>query len=200
MELYFGQSVFGGTLAAPIWHDYMSRIMVGLPAESFPAPPPPQFGSIPDVVGMKVLHAQDLLVKANFTPQIQTVGSALPSGTVISETPAGGASAQLGALVTLEVSSGVPGIVKIPDVVGLPQADATTALQAAGFLITVVEQHVSDVHSVGSVLTQDPAGGVKATQGTTVTITVGTSGYPSPSPTPSSTPSPTPAGTPSPSP
>ncbi|MFI5054591.1 MAG: penicillin-binding transpeptidase domain-containing protein, partial [Acidimicrobiia bacterium] len=184
MELYFGQSVFGGTLAAPIWHDYMSRIMVGLPAESFPAPPPPQFGSIPDVVGMKAQHAQDLLVKANFTPKIVTVGSALPAGTVIVETPAGGTSAQLGALVTLQVSSGVPSVVKVPDVVGLSQADASTALQAAGFVVVVVEQHVSDPQSVGAVLTQDPAAGVKAKQGTTVTITVGTSGHPSPTPTP----------------
>ena len=44
---YFGGSVFGGTLAAPIWHDYMLRVMAGMPAESFPAPPPPQSGRCP---------------------------------------------------------------------------------------------------------------------------------------------------------
>ena len=36
LSLYFGGSVFGGTLAAPIWHDYMLRVMAGMPAESFP--------------------------------------------------------------------------------------------------------------------------------------------------------------------
>ena len=41
LSLYFGGSVFGGTLAAPIWHDYMLRVMAGMPAEGFPAPPPP---------------------------------------------------------------------------------------------------------------------------------------------------------------
>ena len=35
LELYFGRGVFGGTIAAPIWHDYMARIMAGMPAEPY---------------------------------------------------------------------------------------------------------------------------------------------------------------------
>jgi hypothetical protein len=198
LSLYFGQSVFGGTLAAPIWHDYMERIMAGMPAEGFPAPPAPQFGQIPDVVGSKSVHAQTALAKANFTPKVETVPSAQPQGTVITQTPAGGTSAELGSLVTIQVSSGVPTKVKIPDVTGLSRADATAALEAAGFVVDVVERHVSDPHNVGVVLTQDPVAGVKALQGTTVTITVGIAGSPSPSPTPSPTPSPGPSPSPGP--
>jgi penicillin-binding protein 1A len=198
LALYFGQSVFGGTLAAPIWHDYMERIMAGMPAESFPAPPAPQFGPIPDVVGSKSVHAQNALANANFTPKVEIVPSAEAQGTVVAQTPSGGTSAELGSLVTIQVSSGVPAKVKIPDVVGLSQADAKAALEAAGFVVDVVEKHVSDPHNVGVVLIQDPVAGVKALQGTTVTITVGIAGSPSPSPTPSPTPSPSPSPSPGP--
>ena len=193
LSLYFGQSVFGGTLAAPIWHDYMERIMAGMPAEGFPAPPAPQFGPVPDVVGSKSVHAQNALAKANFTPKVELVPSAEAQGTVIAQTPNGGTSAELGSLVTIQVSSGVPAKVKIPDVVGLSQVDATSALEAAGFVVGVVERHVSDPQNVGVVLIQDPLAGIKALQGTTVTITVGVAGNPSPSPTPSPTPSPSPS-------
>ena len=118
LSLYFGGSVFGGTLAAPIWHDYMLRVMAGMPAESFPAPPAPQSGTVPDVVGQRSEHAQNVLAKANFTPLVEVVDSADPKGTVVAQTPAGGTSLQLGGLVTIQVSSGVPSKVKVPDVVG----------------------------------------------------------------------------------
>jgi len=192
---YFGGSVFGGTLAAPIWHDYMLRVMAGMPAESFPAPPAPAYGSVPNVVGLKSVSAQNKLAGANFTPLVETVDSAEPKGIVLTQTPGGGASAELGSLVTIQVSSGVPAKVKIPDVTGISRADAEAALETAGFLVEVVEKHVSDPHNVDVVLDQDPEAGTKALQGTTVTITVGTDEEhpgPSPGPQPSPTPSPSP--------
>jgi membrane peptidoglycan carboxypeptidase len=182
LSLYFGGSVFGGTLAAPIWHDYMVRIMAGMPAEGFPAPPAPAFGAVPDVVGLKSEHAQNLLAGANFTPVVEIVGSAEPKGVVVSQTPAGGGSAELGSLVTIQVSSGVPEKVKVPDVIGFSQQDAAAALRAAGFAVEVVEKHVSDPGNVDIVLDQDPAPGAKLLQGGVVTITVGSSGEESPGP------------------
>ena len=185
---YFGGSVFGGTLAAPIWHDYMLRVMAGMPAESFPGPPAPAYGSVPDVVGLKSVSAQNKLAAANFTPLVETVDSAEPKGIVLAQTPGGGASAELGSLVTIQVSSGVPAKVKIPDVTGMSRADAKAALEAAGFVVEVVEKHVSDPHNVDVVLDQDPEAGTKALQGTTVTITVGTDEEQTPSPSPEPSP------------
>jgi penicillin-binding protein 1A len=192
LSLYFGQSVFGGTLAAPIWHDYMERVMAGMPAESFPAPPAPRYGPIPDVVGSRSAHAQNALAKANFTPKVELVPSAEAQGIVLAQTPKGGASAELGSLVTIQVSSGVPAKVKIPDVVGMSRTDARAALEVSGFVVEVVEKHVGDPHDVDVVLGQDPIAGTKALQGTTVTITVGTDqqGNPGPSPDPSPSPGP----------
>ena len=138
--------------------------------------------------------AQNKLAGANFTPLVETVDSAEPKGIVLAQTPGGGASAELGSLVTIQVSSGVPAKVKIPDVTGMSRADAKAALETAGFVVEVVEKHVSDPHNVDVVLDQDPGAGTKALQGTTVTITVGTDEEqgPSPSPEPSPTPSPSP--------
>ncbi len=192
LPLYFGGSVFGGTLAAPIWHDYMLRVMAGMPAESFPAPPPPEHGSVPDVLGFKSEHAQNVLAAANFTPLAEVVDSAEPKGVVVAQTPAGGGSAELGSLVTIEVSSGVPAKVKVPDVTGMSRTDAKAALEAAGFVVEIVEKQVSDPGNVDVVLDQDPVAGTKALQGTTVTITVGSAdvGTPVPSPEPSPGPGP----------
>ena len=191
LSLYFGGSVFGGTLAAPIWHDYMLRVMTGMPAESFPAPPVPEYGSVPDVVGLKSERAQHLLAGADFTPLVEVVDSAEPKGVVVLQTPGGGASAELGALVTIEVSSGVPSKVKVPDVIGMSRNDAKAALEAAGFVVEVAEKHVSDPDNVDVVLDQDPTAGTKALQGTTIFITVGSNEEDPPqSPDPSPTPEP----------
>jgi penicillin-binding protein 1A len=192
LSLYFGGSVFGGTLAAPIWHDYMLKVMAGMPAQSFPAPPPPEHGSIPDVVGFKSGHARSVLARANFTPLVVIVDSALPKGTVVTQTPAGGTSAELGALVTIEISSGEPAKVKVPDVVGMSRAEAKAALEAAGFVPQVVEKHVTNPDNVDTVLSQDPDPGTKLLQGTTVTVTVGVADEPTPGPSPDPSPTPGP--------
>jgi serine/threonine-protein kinase len=170
----------------------MLRVMAGMPAESFPAPPAPQSGAVPDVVGQRSEHAQNELAKANFTPLVEVVDSAVPKGTVVAQTPAGGTSLELGGLVTIQVSSGVPSKVKVPDVVGLSRTDAKAALETAGFVVEVVSKHVSDPHNVDVVLDQQPPGGTKLLQGSTVTITVGTSETDTPTPSPEPSPSPGP--------
>jgi penicillin-binding protein 1A len=173
LELYFGQSVFGGTVAAPIWHDYMARIMAGMPAVGFPAPPAPPTGTVPDVVGLKTETAQNQIAAADFTPKVEVVDDPAPKGTVIAQTPEGGTGAQLGSLVTLQVSSGVAPIVKVPRVIGLSEDDARAALEEAGFLVEVVQVETDDPDKIGVVVQQTPGGGVKAEAGTTVTLKVG---------------------------
>ena len=54
---------------------------------------------------------------------------------------------------------------KIPDVTGMSHADAEAALETAGFVVEVVEKHVSDPHNVDVVLDQDPEAGTKALDG-----------------------------------
>jgi membrane peptidoglycan carboxypeptidase len=172
-EPYSMGDVFGGTLAAPIWRAYMSRVMLGMPAEGFPAPPAPPTGPVPNVVGLNKPGAVKKLALAGFQARVKVVDSAEPKGVVVAQMPTGGTVTALGSLITIEVSSGVPAVVAVPKVVGMKSADAQTALAKAGFLVKVVEKEVTDPSRYGVVLAQSPGGGAKADQGTTVTITVG---------------------------
>jgi membrane peptidoglycan carboxypeptidase len=166
-------SVFGGTLAAPIWRAYMSQALIGMPAIGFPAPPVPKTVSVPSVVGLKKAEAISLLGEAGFRVQVEMVPSALPKSTVVAQTPAGGTSTGEGSTIVIDVSNGVPGKVDVPRVIGLAEADARAALEVAGFRVEVREKEIDDPHKRGIVVWQQPLNGQKALQGTTVTITVG---------------------------
>ena len=178
-----GLHAFGGTMSAPIWHDFMAKAVAGLPVKGFPTPPPPAGGTVPNVVGMKQADAEKTLSKANFTPFVQTGPSTEPAGVVFSQTPAGGAHATLGSRVTIMVSNGKAPKVPVPNVVGDTQSQGTGILKGAGFVVKVVYQTVFNPQDDGIILAQDPSGG-KRPVGATVTITVGKLG-PSPSPSPS---------------
>jgi penicillin-binding protein 1A len=71
-------------------------------------------------------------------------------------------------------TSPTPKVVTVPDVVGMAQRDAVDKLQAAGFGVAVIQKPqctgdgCSPPHAV--VWREDPAGGTKAEQGSTVTI------------------------------
>ena len=121
------------------------RSWPGCRPRASPAPPAPEYGTVPDVLGLKSERAQNALAEANFTPLVEKVASAEPKGVVITQTPGGGASAELGRSVTIEVSSGVPAKVKVPDVVGMSRPTRRSALEAApGSSWTSSSRHVSD--------------------------------------------------------
>jgi penicillin-binding protein 1A len=171
MANYFGTAVFGGTLAAPIWHDYMARVLSGTPVVQFASPPPQKKGTIPKVVGLMQAAAQKLLQKANFSVRVQSVKSIKPSGTVVAQSPKPGTKVPLGALVTISVSNGKTPTVVVPDVVGLTQALAEKQLQAAGLVVKVVTKKAPG--HAGLVVAESPKAGTKVDAGSTVTITVG---------------------------
>lgn len=64
-----------------------------------------------------------------------------------------------------------PTLVTVPDVVGETQAQATIDLEAVLFVVAVETAYSSSV-AAGVVISQSPAGGVDAVEGSTVTITV----------------------------
>jgi serine/threonine-protein kinase len=77
--------------------------------------------------------------------------------------PGPGASAAYGSTVTITVCAGLPQV-KVPDVTGKSQADATAILQQAGLKVQA-QKFFGD-----KVLRQSPAAGQTVDQGTTVTI------------------------------
>ena len=61
-------------------------------------------------------------------------------------------------------------LVRVPDVVGDPEAEATDRLEDAGFVVEVAERPSSE--PAGRVVAQDPEGGDRLEEGETVEITV----------------------------
>ena len=165
--------VFGGTIAAPIWVDLMSRIMRGLPAVGFPDPPKPPEGPVPSVIGMKKNEANATLSEAGFRVSISIADSTAPKGQVFSQSPGGGTVTELGTMVTIQVSTGVPPRVTMPRVVGLRGFNAKLALQALGLVVNTVDVVTENPAKVGYVISQDPQRGTLVIEGTGVTIFVG---------------------------
>ncbi len=176
MNTYYGTSVFGGTLAAPIWNAFMVRATAGMPVERFEPPPRPPTGKVPDVVGLRSQAAQQVLVEADFTPVVEKVDSIEPVNTVLAQTPAAGTTLPLGSAVTLQVSNGKGEPVTVPRVVGMGKVRAVQTLEAAGLVAAVVFVEVDDPDLVGRVVAQVPIGNKVVSAGSTVTISVGVAG------------------------
>jgi membrane peptidoglycan carboxypeptidase len=177
---------FGGTMAAPIWHNYMLDLLRGVPNENFGQAGhiKTKQGNVPDVTGMAQADAEQALQKAGFTSSAQTADDKSPKGTVFKQNPNGGSQAAQGSSVTIYVSTGkAPASqnVAVPDVTGQDEGSAASALQKAGFNVNV--DHVDSSKPRGVVVGQNPSGGSKGAKGDTVTISVST-GSTGPKPVP----------------
>jgi membrane peptidoglycan carboxypeptidase len=171
---YYGGPVYGGTFPADIWHDYMVNVVQRFGYQDFPAPPPPEYGTVPGVVGMMEGEAQETLAEANFTPRVEVTKGAEPAGTVIGQSPGGGARIELGGLVTISVSDGTgPPKQRVPNVIGMPQDVAWSKLHALGFRVDVDKVEVSHRSQDGRVVTQAPQGGAKVKEHALIVISVG---------------------------
>jgi serine/threonine-protein kinase len=125
------------------------------------------------VVGLPEEEATSILVEANFTPVIEEVDSFEEKGTVIAQSPGGGAGLTLGGAVTLQVSTGKGEPVTVPRVVGLGKVAAVEALNKAGLVAAIQFQDVDDPALNGRVVSQAPIANKEVAEGSTVTIVVG---------------------------
>lgn len=89
-----------------------------------------------------------------------------PENTVLRTDPVAGTVVNEGTAISVVVSSGK---VKIPNVIGMTESDAKSALK--GFVITIIYEE-SDVVTAGTVISQTPAGDVQVEPGSAVTIVV----------------------------
>ena len=143
--------------------------------------------TVPQLIGLTSLEAvRTALSDANLQlGEVTEEDSNQPAGYVLAQDPAEGAQLAAGSPVSVVVSSG---LVEVPDVQRLSQAQALSDLAQAGFEVQVVEQETS-VDSPGLVLAQSPQPGTALVRGSVVTITVSVSGEPvGPTPTPTTAP------------
>jgi eukaryotic-like serine/threonine-protein kinase len=104
--------------------------------------------------------------------QLSEPSSTIQQGLVTRTDPPAGSSVPVGSTVTVYVSSGAPQAT-VPNVVGYTQADANSALTAAGFQPNFVTTSVNKCSQNDVVQSQNPSGGSSAPQGSSVTVVVG---------------------------
>jgi eukaryotic-like serine/threonine-protein kinase len=126
--------------------------------------------TVPNVVGKPVAEAKSDLEALKFKVETTPEASTQPVDQVLSQDPPATTKADEGSTVKLTVSSG-PTPVEVPNVVGQNQTDASRTLTEAGFLVNAVPVENSDVDE-GLVVSQDPAAGQQAGEGSQVTINV----------------------------
>ena len=116
---------FGGTLAAPIWKQFMLFVTEDLPIEDFPDEPAGTSvyrrvpnAEVPDVTELtdekEIISA---IHKAGLNAVIEEIASPEPPGTVLEQTPEAGSLISQGRTVTVRISTGEPGL--MPNLIGL---------------------------------------------------------------------------------
>ena len=131
--------------------------------------------AVPNVVGMTQASATSTITGAGLTVGAVTSQSSatVASGLVISESPTAGTIVTLGSAVSLVVSSG-PVMVSVPNVVGLTQPAATSAITGAGLVLGTVTMASSATVPKGSVIAQSPVGGTSVAITSAVNLSVST--------------------------
>jgi eukaryotic-like serine/threonine-protein kinase len=125
---------------------------------------------VPDLSGLTLDDARQALGGEFELSVAETRNSAEPEGTILSQSPAGGASMEVGEEVSVVVSSGR---VEVPDVTGQSEDEARQALEQAGFSVETRDA-ASDSVEVGAVISQSPKAGEAAAAGSEVALTVST--------------------------
>jgi beta-lactam-binding protein with PASTA domain len=159
----------------------------------------PEQVNVPSVVGQSQGEAESELRAAGLDATVTEQESEDEEpGTVLAQSPSGGASVDQGSGVRLTVARR-PELSEVPDVVGESRAAATAALRAAGFIARVRRERVDTADEDGRVIEQNPSGETRREPGSTIFITVGRFEEPeaqdeeeTPTPTPSPSPTPTP--------
>ena len=137
--------------------------------------PAPVVITVPSVVGSSQAAAEATITASALSVGTITTAnsSTVAAGNVINQTPAAGANVSEGTAVDLLVSTG-PVIVTVPSVEGSSQATAESAITAAGLSVGNVTTTSSDTVAAGNVISQTPAGGSNAEEGTSVDLVVST--------------------------
>jgi membrane peptidoglycan carboxypeptidase len=184
--------VFGGSVPAPIWAEFMTIAMEGLPETQFPAepgniqdylvPPPTQ---VPLLVGLTQGAAiRELREDAKLNASVQEIASLEPEGIVVRQSIGAGATVPQGTTVTIWVSNGEIPVGQLPDFVGMTQEEALEA--ADEFMLetnvtltfTTQEVEVQNPERIGLIVGTNPGPGSEITESANVVLQIGVAPQP----------------------
>ncbi|OKK08744.1 serine/threonine protein kinase [Streptomyces sp. CB03234] len=132
-----------------------------------------QFTRVPTVLGQTQAQAEKRLADAGLDVKSveRDYSSAYKRGTVMAAYPAPGERVRGNGPVTLTISRG-PKIVKVPNLKGLPLADAKRELTKAGLASGVVTRAFSQEFERGTVISTDPKAGTGRNPDSAVALVV----------------------------
>ncbi|MDO4796860.1 MAG: Stk1 family PASTA domain-containing Ser/Thr kinase, partial [Coriobacteriales bacterium] len=133
---------------------------------------PAQEVTVPDLIGLSPSEAEKELSKMGLKGQAgdSVYSDEVENGKVAAQDPKSNTSAKAGETVTYQLSKGGESV-EVPNVIGWSQAEATSALENAGFSV-IVNSESSENYRAGLVCYQSATG--TATKGSEVIITVST--------------------------
>ena len=162
--------VFGGSVPAPIWKEFMEIVLAKYPTGEFPSSlgigyyNEVPFAEVPDVAGLPLEEAEDAIFAAHLRPEVEEVGSPEDQGMVLGTDPEAGEETDEGATVLVKVSTGVTALL-VPDLIGLSSDAALDLLRTAqeeaatGVAVEILYESVSDPDLVDRVIRTEPAAG-----------------------------------------
>ena len=128
--------------------------------------------TVPNVIGLTQPDAQAAILGAGLTVgTVSTMNATAPAGQVLSQSPGFGVSVAASSPVAFTVSLG-PALVTVPNVVGLTQASAQSAIVAAGLTVGATTTANSATVPAGSVISANPAAGASVAPSTAIALVI----------------------------
>ena len=175
---------YGGTVAGPVWADFMEYVTAGLPVEDFPEEPEGTSAyfrvprtDVPDVMGLTQKKAESAIFKAGLRAKIEKVASTEPEGEILEQSPGGGARVSQGNVVTVRISNGVAPV--MIDLRGVPAGQVAAEFEAfnemSGLELTwgLVDLPTEDAAAIGKVIKTQPGVGATVAVGQNIKVFVG---------------------------
>jgi len=130
---------------------------------------------VPNVVGMSQTEASTAITAGRLVVGTvsQQCSDTVATGKVISQSPNASTQVSPGSSVNIVVSTG-PCPVPVPNVVGMSQTEASTAITAGRLVVGTVSQQCSDTVATGKVISQSPSAGEQVSPGSSVSIVIST--------------------------
>lgn len=161
-SLPYAVTIIGGFLLA-----YLVVAFVVFPSGVIPGD-----AKVPNVTGLLFDDAVERLAEVGFKAARgdSRYQGGSPKETVLDQDPRAGTREVEGSVVTLAVSAGQQ-IVAVPEIIGMSQADAQTALEAAGFELGRVSER-PDAAPRGQVVSSQPVPGAKVPIPSSVSLVI----------------------------